>query len=903
MSGLLVTQKVTTLIIKGPDQTLVLDGTGTRYSTSVLDAVTIAEGAARARAAADAATGSAIASRSAADESASSATAAATARDAAIAGAAGYYATTTAALADGALTVGKYFATPVSGTNDAVILYRKDAGPVATEITRLPSSQGLATGLAGVLGGSTASAMDDEDYAIAFVNDNDLLAFGQRIDGTFIVPGLEVAGVTTLTTDDPDYLMAAVGEGDLVGFGQRVDGGTVVAAGGATFFPGEDPDYAEAFVDDKDQVVYGVRFDGTFAASVTEIAGATTSASDDPDYMWALVDNSESVVLGAGSDGAALVGGGGAMIYPSDDPAWAAVVVDPNDRVVAGIQVDGTIYTRTGAGSGSGGESSGRYADMSGIWIMGQSLGAGGVGVPLVSSGDTGWGNLMFARGVRTWVSGDHPADPQNRDAATMQLAPLVETVSGSLGETVATGLANHLKSTVVGRYAAVMTAGPAFLAAYSGASDRMILEITSADQENNVLQPIGFRLGGGYYATSIDNARRAVATAAASGSSFAVSAFVWMQGEANTAVADGAMYQTRWDKEAGTGALSRPAAQNWYRDVLIAHRAEWDAAVRALTGQPRPIPMLTYQTLGPAGEAQLMAAQSDPNIFMVGNHTWMPNAINARLAGDIVGSAVHLAADGYRWLGEQMGKVMARVLDGEAWRPLSILRASLAADRLSILVEFDVPRGPLVIDTDFVPEQRSGAGPYASLRGFQVLSYAAGTVATIASANLERSDAIRITLATALPTGGYYIRYGNAAAAGTVGTIASIRSGSATPTGQATTEIVFTGDLFTGKNLAVIMQEGAFFASTVAGSITARTAYLSSGNTVIQAENRLMPVTFTVGQTVSISRVYPYGNVRDSDREAALFTFTDTTYGNRQGKPYPLWNVCVNSPETAIKE
>lgn len=38
------------------------------------------------------------------------------------------------------VSVGQYFSVPVSGSNDALILYRVDAGPVATEVVRYPSS-------------------------------------------------------------------------------------------------------------------------------------------------------------------------------------------------------------------------------------------------------------------------------------------------------------------------------------------------------------------------------------------------------------------------------------------------------------------------------------------------------------------------------------------------------------------------------------------------------------------------------------------------------------------------------------------------------------------------------------------------------------------------------------------
>src|SRR5690606_18925735 len=123
--------------------------------------------------------------------------------------------------------------------------------------------------------------------------------------------------------------------------------------------------------------------------------------------------------------------------------------------------------------------------------------------------------------------------------------------------------------------------------------------------------------------------------------------ALVWMQGEANGG-AQGGIMPRRWEAE-----LPRPAGQEWYRDQLMAYRKQWSDDLRAITGQAAEIPMFTYQTLGPAGEAQLMAADGDPFITMVGSHYMVPSAINGRRAGRY-GHAIHLAADGERWYGEQ---------------------------------------------------------------------------------------------------------------------------------------------------------------------------------------------------------------------------------------------------------
>ena len=61
-----------------------------------------------------------------------------------------------------------------------------------------------------------------------------------------------------------------------------------------------------------------------------------------------------------------------------------------------------------------------------------------------------------------------------------------------------------------------------------------------------------------------------------------------------------------------------------------------------------------------------------------------------------------HLDPNGYRWLGQQFGKVMHKVLDlGEGWKPLHPLRATLRGTQ--VLVDFHVPHPPLVFSPCYV--------------------------------------------------------------------------------------------------------------------------------------------------------------------------------------------------------
>jgi hypothetical protein len=523
---------------------------------------------------------------------------------------------------------------------------------------------------------------------------------------------------------------------------------------------------------------------------------------------------------------------------------------------------------------------------------MGQSLCDGSESLPIVTTADTGWGNLSFKRGVRTWVYGDHAADPEQRPASDFGFIPLKAAANGGLGETMANGLADHLQASLhhgQGREAAVGKPTQ-FLVAYAGQGGRMIEELSVANESTDPRTPPNKKHGGGYYRTSLDDARRAVAEARAGGKDFSIGALVWMQGEANGGPTGG-IVPSRWAPE-----LPRSKGLEWYRDRLTAYRRHWSADLAAITGQHGEIPLFTYQTLGPAGEAQLMAADADPHIIMIGPHYAVPSAINSRTTNGRHGDAIHLSADGERWYGEQAGKVIHRVLaEGEDWQPLRPRKAwADPTDHKCIVVQFHVPRPPLFIDDRFLPLQQSylGKGSFTSLAGFRV----SGGLLT--SVTVEPPDRVRLHLA--VPIGkleSCTISYG-LPFAGVLGSIAAIRPGPLVGE-QATTELLVEGDL--PEKLRPLLKEGAFFAmneESGAALAQAPVRHLGSegGQTILRFENRERrnAVDFAVGQTLLALRPFSYGNLRDSDSESATHTFGDAAYGARAGEAYPLWNWCV---------
>lgn len=153
------------------------------------------------------------------------------------------------------------------------------------------------------------------------------------------------------------------------------------------------------------------------------------------------------------------------------------------------------------------------------------------------------------------------------------------------------------------------------------------------------------------------------------------------------------------------------------------------------------------------------------------------------------------------------------------------------------------------------------------------------------------------LRLTTALPNDvPYFINYG-IPHAGDIGVITKIRSGPEMR-GQPTTELIVAGSLLEG--LKSLLAEGAFYATSVIAGVyaqaTIRFVMEENGNTVLRFENRELrnDTPFAVGQALTAMRLFPYGNLRDSDAETAIYSFADKSYGSRAGQLYPLWNWCV---------
>lgn len=563
-------------------------------------------------------------------------------------------------------------------------------------------------------------------------------------------------------------------------------------------------------------------------------------------------------------------GMGGTTMQDVEIKGWGGYVFAQRDAngdlyAVTGSRADGSFYA---PGVGQGGASKILH-----VPFLGQSNIAGDQAKPPLSVEPTGWGNLMFARGVATWNASDNPNTPENRAAGGFQLVDLVAAEV----ETRANGFADAYKArlTNTSRFSPE-TPGMAerILISFSGLGGRKLTEL--GPENDGASGRPGARTPGGHWPTLIDDIRRAKAAAGAIGANYQLPAWIFDQGESE---GDMMMYY-------GGETLLPSALVASYTTKALAMVTEFDVTARDIVGQSRPIPLFvtpaSYNML--TSTAWQDVADASPLVFLVGPRYQMASAKNA--SNGLTGSAqewgdeIHYNSDGQRWIGDMCAKVMYRVLnEGEDWQPLRVLSAK-KVDATHVDLTFHVPRPPLVIDTEFL----------AKARGFGISIYG-GTLNVptdrqYATAAVIQPDGrtVRLTFPS-VPTGAR-LAVGQAYCDLGSYNVAAIGTGPATPNGFPTFTISVAGDL--RATLKPLTDEGAFLLSSSNGRGIVRSVAYDGANTVMTGEVRELTTPFTVGDALSFRRLNTYTNFRDSDNAMAINTFSA---GTRAGKLYPLYN------------
>ncbi|GAB6010566.1 T9SS type A sorting domain-containing protein [Viscerimonas tarda] len=348
--------------------------------------------------------------------------------------------------------------------------------------------------------------------------------------------------------------------------------------------------------------------------------------------------------------------------------------------------------------------------------ISGQSLSTGHESDPLSITNIPG--NYML--GDRIWIN--------NGNASLNDINPLVATtVPGPQAESPLHGAINHLRNKIP-----LVTDAEGkenrFLASSVGVSGKTIEELSKEYQGADYL----YR----YYETGISKGK---SMALRRGSTINCPAIIFMQGEWN--------YQTYGTSLNGTSTPAPTALKDEYKDLFLQLKGHMQADVKAKYEQSNAPLFYTYQTgvqyskgrTLEIGMAQLEAANENDDVIMVGPVYPMT---------DVGG---HLDANGYRWYGEMIGKVIYKTqVLGETFSPLQPIKVErVEGNAKQLKITYHVPNPPLELDVYTLLQMPN--------YGFNL--YHNNAVQAISSVEVVGPDAIIITASADL-TGAVEITY-----------------------------------------------------------------------------------------------------------------------------------------------
>lgn len=661
-----------------------------------------------------------------------------------------------------------------------------------------------------------------------------------------------------------------------------------IAASGALIDQTEtDPNWLMAYTDPGDLICFGIRADNSVFIGPAAYSGLASQTLY-PDYMHRVLHGQS---LGE-SDDAFSSANGGLVGLTVVDTGWGNVRFArgfntwsqlDNPATPAARAASGFVFVGQSAVSGQGESSGVGFADH----LKSAGLGSRYAMVDQSSKSP----HILTTFGARgsTRLTGINKRDNTGGAAVGTSVTSLTVatgaqtlTTQAGIGTIVATGPVGLVNSA----NPAIYMAGT--VTSYSGTT--LVVNITTIQGGGTAatwnIVADNWQLPGGFYATAIDDVTRAHASALALGKTHAVSHVAWMQGERNGDL-------KIFESDLTVSLMSVAIADYKTRLTLLA--GDFDTDIRAITGQLRTIPFLTYQTNYSlmAAEAQLQACASSRDMYMIGPHYAVPSAIqNANIVNGTWrwGADGHLSADGQRWWGEMEAKVVDRILfQGERWRPLQPI-AARKVDSVTLDVDFNVPRGQLVIDTIWFQKLVGW--------GFQVYNGSIDAVANVvrpSNMQIIGPFTARFTLPSAMPSGAIIgTQPTSTYDLGTNPVVASTGAATSSPLGAFPRyALTITGDIT--ALLKPLTDEGAVHISSGSKSGTVRAVSLVGGNTVLTGETReLTGAAFAAADALTFYDSYSRTNLRDTDAEASLYAFGDNTFGTRYGQSYPMWNWCV---------
>jgi hypothetical protein len=538
---------------------------------------------------------------------------------------------------------------------------------------------------------------------------------------------------------------------------------------------------------------------------------------------------------------------------------------DGEEYVVSGLRANGQPFPIA--------------SDRSGVCyhvvMIGQSNCSADGATPVISTEGSAWGGKRFSRGLNTWVSGDHNADPENRDPGGFEFVPLNE-----LGvESRATGLADTLKMLVSrrSRFSDPVLDNDYILISSTALGSRRLADIG----------PINSR-GEGQYLTMLDDIRRAKAAAEARGDEYRLLGVVLDQGEKN---GDLRLFD-------GGDVLSPSELIEGYRVQAVQFAQDFDSDARAITRQSQPVPTFvmtaTYNLLTP--EAWQRASIETDLIQLVGSRGTFQSALHDSYGN--TDQAIHYSPDSHRTdIGERCARAIYSVqFEANGFMAPQVARAVKISDT-SVQVFFE-SRSPLVYDDEAMPS---------------VLDYGftlrAGTLdapgGAVRASGARITDGGRSALVsfTSVPAG-CFLEFG-------ANSLANIAVPAATLIGVATDDprdaaarysVTVQGDL--SDELKGLIKLGHFFLygsgiATSRGLI--REVYYENDQTIFVGRYDELRTggsydAFQAGQTLSIGHTSPYTNIRDSSPALARAAYRQ---GQRAGTYSQLFNWAL--PRTGL--
>lgn len=307
---------------------------------------------------------------------------------------------------------------------------------------------------------------------------------------------------------------------------------------------------------------------------------------------------------------------------------------------------------------------------------MGQSLGAGVQGTPVIST------TQPFAN-VKTFDSSGNYNDPNSGTWSLVPLiAPLRPVGGGSypgniFGETPGETASNQLSQ---------------FTLATNPGSGIVSIE-TNVAISGAALS--GITVGTPVYADAIREITVAHNTLT-TGHSHGVQAIIFTHGESDA-----------------TNASYASGVQS------LQHQFNIDA--KAITGQTLDIPLIaTQQCTEPTTTASPLSA-----LAILQDHIMFPGQIicvGPKYQYPYAGDNLHLIPKGYRMLGAKYGEVLWTLLQGRVWNPLMPLSYTLSNSNQTITVAFSVPYGPMVFESDanFAPPHQSANTQWQNAHGVE---------------------------------------------------------------------------------------------------------------------------------------------------------------------------------------